>query len=108
VKWGIENVSKGVKSYKTQDSNREKKRTATQNEDKLSRDSSVQSGTFASTHKERKRVERNIVTRATTVKEMKRRDAMRQDAEEWNVCKCGVRPILKRRSLNEFSWLKKR
>lgn len=71
-----------------------KKGTATQNEDKLSRDSSVQSGAFASTHKERKKREgRNTVTRVTTVKRMKRGVAERHVTEEWNFCKCGVRPI---------------
>jgi hypothetical protein len=58
---GIQNVSQGVESYKAQvrfqqrERERKKKGTTSQNEDKLSRDSSAQSGTFASTHKERKK-----------------------------------------------------
>ena len=74
----------------------EPKRTATENEDKLSRDSSVQSGTFASTHKERKRVIKNTVTRATTEKEMKRTEATRRNFKEWNFCYNEMKPGSKR------------
>jgi len=58
----------------------------------LSRDSSVQSGTFASTHKERKRVRQNTVTRATTEKEMKRTEGTRRDFKEWNFSQSGLKP----------------
>jgi hypothetical protein len=68
------------------------KRAATENEDKLSRDSSVQSGTFASTHKERKTVRKNTVTRATTEKEMKRTKATRRNFKEWNFCYNELKP----------------
>jgi hypothetical protein len=57
----------------------------------LSRDSSVQSGTFASTHKERKGVRKNTVTRATAEKEMKRTEAKSRDFKEWNFSQSGLK-----------------